>query len=522
MTDVSDRTEARTETEHQFDILVEAATDYAICSLDAAGNVTTWNIGAQRIKGYAAAEILGQHFSCFYTDEDRRAGKPAAALEAAARFGRYEIEGWRVRKDGQRFWANAVIYTVRDGGDDITGFIKVTRDITEKMQQQEARERSRAAAVQAQKMEAIGYLTGGLAHDFNNLLAAILGSADLLNRRSDVPEPIKRYLTVIAHAAERGASLTQRLLAFSRQQALEPRPLSLNQFVAGMSELLFHTLGETIQIETVLAAGLWRAYVDANQLESAILNLGINARDAMPNGGKLTLETGNTYLDHEYATANADVTPGQYVLIAVTDTGTGMGPEVMAQAFEPFYTTKPEGKGTGLGLSQVYGFVKQSGGHIKIYSEPGMGTSVKIYLPRFTGDAKVDEPPAADFSVLGKGEKILVVDDDADVRQFVMSALISLSYQSFEAEDAPSALAILGQQPDIALLFTDVGLPGMNGRLLVEAALLQQPGIKVIYTTGYARNAIVHHGIVDAGVNLLPKPFTVEALGHRLRQVLDT
>jgi PAS domain S-box-containing protein len=524
MTDVPDRREARTETEHQFDVLVEAATDYAIFSLDAAGNVRTWNVGTQRIKGYTADEILGQHFSCFYADADRRAGKPEAALEAAAHLGRYELEGWRVRKDGQRFWVNAVIYAVRDAEGTLTGFIKVTRDITEKLRQQEARERARTAAVQAQKMEAIGYLTGGVAHDFNNLLAAILGSADLLGRRGDVPAPVKTHLAVIARAAERGASLTQRLLAFSRQQALEPRPLNLNQLVTGMSELLFRTLGESIQIETVLAGGLWRTCVDANQLESAILNLGINARDAMPSGGKLTLETGNTYLDDQYASVNVEVTPGQYVLIAVTDTGTGMNPEVLAQAFEPFYTTKSEGDGTGLGLSQVHGFVKQSGGHIKLYSEPGLGTSVKIYLPRFVGEVEVDEPPGPtmDVSILGRGEKVLVVDDDADVRQFVMSALISLGYQSFEAEDAPSALTILGQQPDIALLFTDVGLPGMNGRLLAEAALLQEPGIKVIYMTGYARNAIVHHGIVDQGVNLLPKPFTIEALGRRLRQVLDT
>src|SRR5579863_2112562 len=306
MTDVPDRTEARTKTEHQFDILVEAATDYAIFALDAAGNVNTWNIGAQRIKGYAADEILGQHFSSFYTDEDRRAAMPAAALEAAARLGRYEIEGWRVRKDGQRFWANAVLYAVRDADGNVTGFIKVTRDITEKIHQLEARERARAAAVQAQKMEAIGQLTGGVAHDFNNLLAAILGSADLMNRRSDVPAIMRTHLAVIVRAAERGASLTQRLLAFSRRQALEPRPLNLNQFIAGMSELLLRTLSESIQIEAVLAGGLWRTSVDTNQLENAILNLAINARDAMPNGGKLTLETGNTYLDDDYAAANAE------------------------------------------------------------------------------------------------------------------------------------------------------------------------------------------------------------------------
>ncbi|HVH79418.1 MAG TPA: ATP-binding protein, partial [Stellaceae bacterium] len=404
----------------------------------------------------------------------------------------------------------------------LTGFVKVTRDITEKLQQEQVLERARAAAAQSQKMEAIGELTGGVAHDFNNLLTAILGSADLLSRRSDLPESARGLLSIIFRGAERGASLTQRLLAFSRRQALEPRVLDVNHLVAGMSDLLRRTLGETIKIETVLAGGLWHAFVDANQLENAVLNLGINARDAMPNGGKLTIETGNTYLDEEYAATNVEVISGQYVLVAVTDTGTGMAAEVMARAFEPFYTTKPEGQGTGLGLSQVYGFVKQSGGHIKIYSEPGIGSSVKIYLPRHIDDAKAEQLDARpDMSILGRGEKILIVDDDTDVRQFVVSALVALGYQAVAAEDAAGALVTIAQQPDITLLLTDVGLPGINGRQLAQEAVVRRPDLKVVYTTGYARNAIVHNGLVDPGVNLLPKPFTVEALGRKLRQVLD-
>ncbi|MBV8576123.1 MAG: PAS domain S-box protein [Acetobacteraceae bacterium] len=512
---------AQTDSERQLHVLVDQVTDYAIYMLDPEGNITTWNIGAQRIKGCSAEEVLGRNFSLFYTEEDRRAERHLAALETAKREGRYEAEGWRVRKDGSRFWVNAVVYPVRDEAGNLTGFVKVTRDITERLQQEAALERARNAASQAQKMEAVGQLTGGVAHDFNNLLTSILGTADLLSRRADFPERARHLLSVIIRAAERGASLTQRLLAFSRRQALEPHQLDVNRLAGGMSDLLRRTIGESIKIETILAGGLWRTFVDANQLESALLNLGINARDAMPEGGKLTIETGNTYLDDEYARMNAEVTAGQYVLIAVTDTGLGMTPEVMERAFEPFFTTKPEGRGTGLGLSQIYGFIKQSGGHIKIYSEPGEGTCVKLYLPRHTGETGTEEVPRRpDLSVLGKGEKILVVEDDDDVREYIRAGLIALGYRICEAPDAAPALEILAEQPDIVLLFTDLGLPGINGRRLAEEARTRRPDLKVVYTTGYARNAIVHNGLIDPGVSLLPKPFTVEAMGRKLRQVL--
>ena len=517
----SNSARARAQRERQFDILVEAVTDYAIYMLDPQGNVITWNVGAERIKGYPAEEILGQNFSRFYTEEDRRAGLPEAALAAAARDGRYEAEGWRVRRDGSRFWVNAVIYPMREERGGLAGFAKVTRDITERLRQESALERARAVALQSQKMEAVGQLTGGVAHDFNNILTTVIGITDMLGRRRDIPEIAQRQLSLILRAAERGASLTQRLLAFSRRQTLDPHRLDVNRLVAGMSDLLRRTLGEGVKVETILAGGLWRAFVDANHLESALLNLGINARDAMPNGGKLTIETGNTYLDEEYAAAHAEVSAGQYVLIAVTDTGEGMPPEVIERAFEPFYTTKPAGKGTGLGLSQVYGFVKQSGGHIKIYSEPGLGSCVKIYLPRHLDDAPIEEEPQRpDFSILARGEKILVVEDDEDVRKYICVALSGLGYRVLEAPDGAAALRVLKAEPDVALLFTDVGLPGMNGRRLAEEAQALQPALKVVYATGYARNAIVHNGLVDPGVNLLPKPFTVEALGRKLRQVL--
>jgi PAS domain S-box-containing protein len=513
-----------TDTEHQLNALVEAVTDYAIYMLDADGKVATWNFGAERIKGYSADEIIGKDFSVFYTDADRRAGQHTAALETAAREGRYEAEGWRVRKDGSRFWVNALIYPIRSETGDLNGFVKVTRDITERLRQQDALERARNAALQSQKMEAIGQLTGGVAHDFNNLLTSILGTADLLQRRDDLPDEVRNHLSTIVRSSERGASLTQRLLAFSRRQALEPRQVDVNRLVGGMSDLLRRTLGESISIETIVAGGLWKTLVDPNQLENALLNLAINARDATESNGKLTIETGNTYLDDEYAAMHAEVAAGQYVLIAVTDTGRGMSEEVITRAFEPFYTTKPEGRGTGLGLSQVYGFVKQSGGHIKIYSELGSGTCVKLYLPRDNSDVmrSVEATPRSQVSALGQGEKILVTEDDDDVREYTRAALVSLGYRICEARDAISALEALADQPDIALLLTDLGLPGMNGRRLAEEAQARLPNLKVIYTTGYARNAIVHNGLVDPGVNLIAKPYTVQALGRKLRQVIES
>ena len=508
--------------ERQFRILVESVTDYALYMLDANGHVTSWNTGAERIKGYSADEVLGHHFSRFYTEDDRRNGVPQRALETAVREGKWEGEGWRVRKDGSQFWANAVIRPIKDEDGELIGFAKVTRDITEQHKQQEAVEKAQAAFVQAQKMEVVGQLTGGIAHDFNNILTSIIGSIDLLERRGAITaEEPHRLLGIAMRSAERGASLTQRLLAFSRRQALDPRPTDVNRLVGGMSELLHQTLGESISIETVLAGGIWRTFVDPNQLESALLNLAINARDAMPDGGKLTIETGNTYLDDDYAAMNAEVTAGQYVLIAVSDTGQGMPEAVMSRAFEPFYTTKLEGKGTGLGLSQVYGFVKQTGGHVKIYSEPGRGTTVKVYLPRHVMEVQIEEPPSRpDFSVMGEGQTILSVEDDEDVREYTRTALTSLGYRVLETGDGLSALRILEEHPEVALLFTDVGLPGMNGRRLVQEARNRLPDLKVLYTTGYARNAIVHHGLLDADVELLPKPFTVETLGRKIRQVL--
>jgi PAS domain S-box-containing protein len=510
--------------ETNFRLLVEGITDSAIYMLDPAGLVTTWNSGAERIKGYTAREVLGLHFSRFYTREDQDAGVPAEALETAMASGRYETENWHVRKDGSRFWAHVVIQPVHDHAGQFAGFAKITRDLTDRKRAEEALEQTRAHLAQAQKMEAIGQLTGGVAHDFNNLLTAVLGSLELL-KLDEQPHDAdtERLLGVIQHAAERGATLTARLLAFSRRQTLAPKVTDLNRLVSNMSELLRQTLGEQITIEAVLAGGLWTTLVDQNQMENSIINLAVNARDAMPSGGKLTIETGNTYLDDDYALAHTEVMPGQYVLVAVSDTGAGMTEEELLQAFEPFYTTKGEGKGTGLGLSQVYGFVKQSRGHVKLYSEPGQGTTVKIYLPRnvSTDGASGSGPLRTQASAPHGVETVLVVEDDVDVRRFSADAISHLGYFVLQAPDAKTALELLERQPDIALLFTDVGLPGMNGRQLADEALRRAPGLKVVFTTGYARNAIVHHGVLDSGLHLLPKPFTIEGLARILRNALE-
>jgi signal transduction histidine kinase len=383
------------------------------------------------------------------------------------------------------------------------------------------RERAQAQLRQSQKMEAVGRLTGGIAHDFNNMLAIVIGSLDLALTRVGDEARVRKLIGSALEGARRSAALTQRLLAFSRQQPLEPKPTDINKSVSDISQLLFRTLGEGVHIETVLAAGLWRANVDAPQLESAILNLAVNARDAMPNGGKLTIETSNTYLDQAYAATHEEVSTGQYVMLAVTDTGAGMSAEVMANAFEPFFTTKPAGAGTGLGLSQVHGFVKQSGGHVKLYSEPGHGTTVKLYFPRLTSDAPVlaDSEPAPP-SRNGVAFTVLVVEDEAGVRAFVSEALQELGHCVLQAENANAALALLAAHPEVDLLLTDVVMPEINGRQLVERARETRPDLAVLYMTGYTRNAIVHNGVLDAGTHLLTKPFTLVQLEEELREVL--
>jgi PAS domain S-box-containing protein len=511
----------------RFQLLVQGVTDYAIFLLDPQGNVTNWNSGAVRIKGYTEDEIIGRHFSQFYTAEDRAKEVPARALAMAASEGRYEAEGWRVRKDGSRFWASVVIDRIDDPSGGVVGFAKVTRDISERREAQQRLEAARDQLYQSQKMDAIGQLTGGVAHDFNNLLTIIIGNLDGAKRaleagEAGVQERLLRAIDQALIGAHRAARLTAHLLAFSRRQPLETKVLDVNKLLRQLSTFLKPSLGEQVQLEVVGAGGVWQVEVDETQLETAILNLALNARDAMPEGGKLTIEASNTFLDEIYCSKNADVRPGQYVEISVTDNGAGMTSDVAGRAFEPFFTTKETGEGTGLGLSQVYGFVKQIGGHVKIYSEPGHGTTVKIYLPRVAG-ADASEAPElqnAKMPAAQGGESILVVEDDDDVRAFIAETLRELNYIVFRATDAPSALKILdGERID--LMLTDVVLPGVNGRGLADAAAKKRPALKVLFMTGYSRNAIVHNGRLDQGVNMIQKPFSQAALAAKIRSLLD-
>ena len=388
----------------------------------------------------------------------------------------------------------------------------------------EARRKAEELLRQSQKLEAIGQLTGGVAHDFNNMLAVIIGSTNLIERRLAKGEDIKRLIEGISDAAYRAAELTRRLLAFSRQLPSAPKVIDANLMVKSISELLRQTLGEATVLETVLAGGLWKTHADASQLENAILNLAINARDAMPDGGKVTIETLNCHLDADYASNYPDVNAGQYVMIAVSDEGKGMSPEIIERAIDPFFTTKAIGKGTGLGLSQVYGFVKQSKGHLKLYSEIGHGTAVKIYLPRYYGTEQAADVGAVIPQPERRGapsEVILVVEDEDRIREVTTEALRELGYTVFHAASARQALQILESRPEIGLLFTDIVMPDMKGRRLAEAALKFRPDLKVLYTTGYTRNAILHNGVLDPGVNFIAKPFTVDQLGQKVREVLS-
>jgi PAS domain S-box-containing protein len=396
----------------------------------------------------------------------------------------------------------------------------VGRDITADREAAEALRRTELALQQAQKMETIGKLTGGVAHDFNNLLQVISGNLQLLAADVAGNERAQRRLTNALAGVSRGAKLASQLLAFGRRQALEPKTIRIGRLITGMEDMLRRSLGEAIEIETVVSAGLWNTFVDPAQVENAVLNLAINARDAMDNAGKLTLEVGNAFLDERYARDHAEVAAGQYVMLAVTDTGCGMTPDVLAQAYEPFFSTKPEGKGSGLGLSMVYGFVKQSGGHVKIYSEPGHGTTVKLYLPR-TRDQEDLGAVAESAPVLGGAETVLVAEDDEQVRVTVVEMLTELGYRVLKASDATSALAIIESGVPIDLLFTDVVMPGpLRSPELARRARQRIPGIAVLFTSGYTENSIVHGGRLDAGVELLGKPYTREALARKIRHVL--
>jgi PAS domain S-box-containing protein len=517
--------QALIESERRYRRLIEAVVDYAIFQLDTEGFIASWNTGAQRIKGYTEQEIVGQHFSRFYTEQDRSAGIPQRALKTATEVGKFEAEGWRVRKDGTRFWALVVIDAIRDDDGNLLGFAKITRDITDRYQAQQELRETQAQLAASQKMEAIGQLSGGIAHDFNNLLMIVIGNLETAQRHAIkiANSALSRAHTNAMRGAQRAAALTSRLLAFSRRQALDPKPIDVNKFLGGAGEFIQRSLGEHIQIEVVGAPRLWYIEADPNHLESALVNLAINARDAMPNGGKLTIEAANVFADEDYSRINPEIAPGQYVAICVTDSGSGMTREVLDRAFEPFFTTKELGQGTGLGLSQVYGFIRQSGGHVKIYSEVGHGTTVKLYMPRLQSKVPEDDEDLVETPVgAEQSESILVVEDDPDVRAYLVEVLRSLDYRVSAVPGVQAALDILSQKDrHIDLLLTDIIMPEGNGRELAKEALKLKPDIEVLYMTGYSRNAVVHHGRLDEGVDLLQKPVSQAQLASRVRAALD-
>jgi PAS domain S-box-containing protein len=504
------------ESERQFRLLVQGVTDYAIYMLSPTGSVASWNAGAQRIKGYLAQEIIGSNFSRFYTEEDRNAGLPAAALETARRNGHFESEGCRVRKDGSRFWAQVVIDAIYDDGV-LVGFAKITRDVTEKRQAAAALEQANAALFQLQKMEAIGKLTGGIAHDFNNLLAVIVSGLDLLAIQSPQAGTL-RVLDSMQRAASRGATLTQQLLAFARKQPLQPGMHDVNQLIRDFEIVLQRAIAPSATLELRLAPDLRPTLIDDTRFESALLNLVVNARDAMPGGGIVTIATENLLPDMPRPPG---VIPGEMVRVTVSDTGAGMSADVVQRAFDPFFTTKEIGAGSGLGLSQVYGFVKQSGGDIVIDSTPGKGTTITLYLPTesaLTEGAPALQPQEALAEPRAGGKKALLVDDEPDVLMVAVELFRSLGYEVLSAGNAKDALHILQCEPDIDVLFSDVVMPGgMSGLDLALQVRQVFPRTRILLASGYPLPALqAEHGAFSQ-LTLLTKPYRLAQLTETLQ-----
>jgi PAS domain S-box-containing protein len=527
--DISDKkkaTDDALESDRRFRLLVQGVNDYAIFMLSPEGCVTNWNPGARRIKGYTDEQIIGKHFSCFYTPEDAAAGVPQRGLETATREGRWEAEGWRVRRDGSRFWAHVVIDAIRDEDGELIGFAKITRDITERRQAAELLDQTRNALFQSQKMEALGKMTGGVAHDFNNVLQVLRGNLELLGARHDDAWSRARIGRAI-EAVERGSKLASQLLAFGRRQALQPVTTHLGDVLRGMEDLLRRALGERVQVrvhESHAGGELWNVLVDAHQLENVVLNLAINSRDAMPEGGVLTFGLSNAML-YAQAAMTAQVEPGEYVKMTVTDTGAGMSAEVVERAFDPFFTTKPEGEGTGLGLSMAYGFVLQSGGHIELASTPGVGTTVTIYLPRSTDPAVarpvVQAERESDEDLRG-GETVLVVEDDRRVQLTVVDMLSQLGYGVLTANDATEALTVLRSGAKVDLLFSDVVMPGpLLSPEMARQAQLMRPSLKVLFTSGHTRDTTGLDAQLRRGADLLQKPYSRVQLARKIRDVFD-
>jgi PAS domain S-box-containing protein len=505
--DITHRKEAEDalrESEQRFRMLVQGVVDYAIYMLSPEGIVTNWNVGAERIKGYTHNEIVGSHFSRFYTEEDRHSGVPARALQTAGSVGRYESEGWRVRKDGTRFWAHVVIDAISDDGK-LLGFAKITRDLTEKKAAEEALAEANLALFQAQKMESIGQLTGGIAHDFNNLLSVLASGLEVLTL-SRPAGPDTKTFDSMRRAIDRGATLTQQLLAFARQQPLQPEMRNVNGLIAGFETVLRRAGNTSIDFELRLEPRIRSTVIDSARFESALLNLVVNARDAMPDGGLISIETANESLKARQVRALEE---GEYVRVTVRDTGVGMAQEVAARAFEPFYTTKEVGKGTGLGLSQVYGFIKQSGGEVVIESTPGVGTAISIYLP-----AQAEHDGSAQRS---GAEVVLIVEDEPDLMDVAAALFISMGYDVLTAASGQEALAQLAAR-DVDIVFTDVIMPnGMSGIELGNRVHERYPHINVILASGYPLPALkLRHGDLSQFA-FINKPYRLADLARTLR-----
>jgi PAS domain S-box-containing protein len=506
--------EALTESEWRFRMVIQGVTDYAIFMLDRDGCITNWNMGAQRIHQYTAAEIVGQHFGRFYSEEEQQRGEPARALQVAAYEGKYSAEGWRVRRDESQFWASVVIEAIRDEAGTLAGFVKITRDITERREAQASLERAQGQLAQSQKMEALGQLTGSIAHDFNNLLMIVSGHAQLLRRRLTDPKHLQA-IDAVHSAANRGESLTRQLLAFSRRQPISPVVADLKERVEAVHEMLVGSLRGNVQLKCDIAADVWPVEVDIAELELALVNITVNARDAMPGGGVITLSARNVTLKKS---DGVDQLEGDFVAVAMTDTGVGIAPDVLPRIFEPFFTTKALGKGTGLGLAQVYGFSHQSGGAVVATSTVGSGTAVTIYLPRkHAALVKAVEAPPAQPIVPGQGT-ILVVEDNAEVAAVTASLIEQLGYLTVRADDATVALNRLQHGEKIVLVFSDVVMPGsMNGIALAQEIRNRYPQIPVLLTSGYS-------DVVQTAASrfrILRKPFQLSALEKSIREALE-
>jgi PAS domain S-box-containing protein len=520
------------DSDFQFRRFVDNVVDYAIFLLDANGLVSTWNAGAERAKGYAAGEIIGQHFSRFYTAEDRAAGEPARALEMATRTGKYEKEGWRVRKDGTRFWASVVIDSIRDEGGVLIGFVKVTRDITERMTAQADLEQTRNSLAHAKRMEAIGQLTSGVAHGFNNLLTVVINALDLITRVPDDTARNSRLIDDARQAAQRGATLTQQLLAFSRNRSLQPAQHRIDVLISELEPMLRHAAGESVELEFLTASA--NIYVDVAQLESALLNLIINARDAMPGGGRVHITAEYIDLDSAQAASAIPIERGSYVAISVADCGVGIRPDVLDRVFEPFYTTKDAGLGTGLGLSQIYGFANQSGGAVRIASEVGRGTTVTLYLPALidvtatdtcrNGEAVATAAAVTDLCQVEDAttSTVLLVEDDEFVRQSTIDVLHLLGYKVLAAADGREAIRILHDERGVDVLCSDIVMPhGMSGIDLAHQARAMFPDLRILLMSGYAGGEREPLRSQEGEFAFLAKPYRLQDLANQLHALVE-